>query len=173
MDRKETIQIITLLAGNYDSIAKKDTTQKQLMVNTWHECLNDLDYNLVLISVKKTIIESQYPPTISDVRKNAINIINPTNSNVLEHWDECYRMICNGSYMTVEEFEKHSNEVKRFLGSLTQLRNYAKSDIDIINTVVKGQFMKQYEVIKQREREEKLLPRNMLDLIQNSIKMIE
>jgi len=46
VNRQETIQVITLLAGNYDSIAKKDKTQKELMINTWKECLDDLDYKL-------------------------------------------------------------------------------------------------------------------------------
>ena len=57
MNKQETVQVITLLAGNYDSIAKKDATQKQLMTTTWYECLNDLDYQLVLQAVKKTIID--------------------------------------------------------------------------------------------------------------------
>lgn len=69
MNKTETIQIITLLAGNYDSIAQKDKIQKQLMINIWQECLGDLDYNIVLQAVKKTIIESPYPPTIHEVRK--------------------------------------------------------------------------------------------------------
>ena len=56
MNKQETVQVITLLAGNYDSISKKDSTQKQLMKNTWQECLGDLDYRLVLQAVKKTII---------------------------------------------------------------------------------------------------------------------
>ena len=39
MNKQETIQVITLLAGNYDSIAKKDKPQKEIMVNIWYECL--------------------------------------------------------------------------------------------------------------------------------------
>ena len=56
MNRQETTQVITLLAGNYDKIAEKTKEQKQLMINTWQECLGDLDYSLVLQAVKKTII---------------------------------------------------------------------------------------------------------------------
>ena len=44
MNKPETIQVITLLAGNYDSIAKKDKAQKELMITTWQECLGDLEY---------------------------------------------------------------------------------------------------------------------------------
>lgn len=62
MKKSEMVQIITLLAGNYEDIANKSQTQREMMLNTWQECLGDLDYNIVLQAVKKTIIESPYPP---------------------------------------------------------------------------------------------------------------
>lgn len=158
MNKAETIQVITLLAGNYDSIAKKDTTQKQLMVNTWLECLGDLEYNIVLQAVKKTIITSEFPPTIHEVRKNAINLMTPEiEKNGLTAWNEAYKMICNGLYMTEEEFNKHSEEVKEFFGCVQQVRELSKTDIDKVNTVTKGQFLKQYDVLITRKQEQKLL----------------
>lgn len=166
MNKTETTQIITLLAGNYDSIAKKDRTQKQLMINTWQECLGDLDYKLVLQAVKKTILESPYPPTIHDVRKNAIEIINPnTQKTGIEAWNEAYSMICNGLYMTEEQFNQSSPEVKKFFGNVRQVKELAQTDIKTVNTVVKGQFLKQYDVIRERERQQRLLPKQMQDFI--------
>lgn len=159
MTREETIQVITLLAGNYDSIAKKDKIQKNLMINTWLECLGDLEYKLVLQAVKKTILESPYPPTIHDIRKNATEIMNPSNNKTaIEAWNEAYLMICNGSYMTEEQFKKASPEVQRFFGNVRQVAELAKTDIDVVNTVTKGQFLKQYEILVNREKELKLLP---------------
>lgn len=165
MNKTETVQVITLLAGNYDSIAKKDTTQKQLMINTWLECLGDLDYKLVLQAVKKTIIESPYPPTIHEIRKNAIEIVNPLNARTpIEAWEEAYKMICNGAYMTQEEFDTHSPEVKKFFGSREQLRAYA-TNVDFNMDVVRSNFLKQYEVITEREKQQKLLPEQMQNMI--------
>ncbi len=164
MNRQETIQVITLLAGNYNSIAEKDKTQKQLMINTWLECLGDLDYRLVLESVKKTMITSPYPPTIADIRKNAIEMIKPTTSKTaIEAWNEAYSMICKGTYMEEEEFEKASPEVKKFFGNVRQVRELAQTNTDVVNSVTKGQFLKQYEVIVNREKEQKLLPQSMQD----------
>lgn len=166
MNRTETVQIITLLAGNYDAVANKSDKQKELMLNTWYECLNDLDYKLVLQAVKKTIIESPYPPTIHDIRKNAIEMVNPTtNVTAIEAWNEAYKMICNGSYMTKEQFEKASPTVQRFFTDVSQVRELAKSDIQTVNTVTKGQFLKQYEVLVQREKEEKIIPLDMKNMI--------
>ena len=162
MTRQETIQVITLLAGNYDSIANKDKTQKQLMINTWQECLGDLDYRLVLEAVKKTMITSPYPPTIADVRKNAVEMLKPsTQKTAIEAWNEAYKMICNGLYMTEEQFKMASPEVQKFFGNVRQVRELALTDANIVNSVTKGQFLKQYEVIVNREKEQKLLPQSM------------
>ena len=70
MTREETIQVITLLASNYDIIARKDKTQKQFMVASWTDCLSDLEYIDVLKAVKKVMQTSSFPPTINDIRKN-------------------------------------------------------------------------------------------------------
>ncbi len=178
MSKEETIQVITLLAGNYDSIAKKDKMQKQLMINTWQECLGDLDYQLVLQAVKKSIIDSPYPPTIHDIRKNAVEMINPTQKRTaIEAWNEAYRMICGGLYMTQEQFEMASPEVKKFFGNVRQVAELARTDIDTVNTVTKGQFLKQYDVLVQREQERKMLPPQMQEFTKQlaermSVKMI-
>ncbi len=169
MNKVETVQVITLLAGNYDSIAKKDSTQKQLMINTWQECLGDLEYQLVLQAVKKTIIESPYPPTIHDIRRNAVEIVNPTTQRTgIEAWEEAYKMICNGSYMTQEEFESHSPEVKKFFGSKEQLKAYA-TNTEFNMDVVRSNFLKQYDVLVQRQKQEKLLPEKMQNMINGLI----
>lgn len=178
MKKEETIQVITLLAGNYDSIAKKDKTQKQLMINTWQECLGDLEYQLVLQAVKKSIIDSPYPPTIHDIRKNAIEMMNPTQKRTaIEAWNEAYSMICRGLYMTAEQFETASPEVKKFFGNVRQVRELAMTDADVVNSVTKGQFLKQYDVLVQREQERKMLPPQMQEFTKQlaekmSVKMI-
>lgn len=174
MNKQETTQIITLLAGNYESIANKSQIQRQMMLNTWYECLNDLDYNLVLQAVKKTIIESEYPPTIHEVRKNAIEIAKPTtNKTSIEAWNEAYSMICNGLYMTEEQFEMASPEVKKFFSNVRQVKELAQTDLEVVNTVTKGQFLKQYEIIIERQKQDKLLPDKMKELIGQFTEKIE
>lgn len=167
MNRAEITQIITLLAGNYSSISEKTKEQKQMMINTWQECLGDLDYKLVLQAVKKTIIESPYPPTIHDIRKNAVEMINPSmQKTAIEAWNEAYSMICSGLYITQEQFEMASPEVRKFFGNVRQVKELAQTDLNTVNTVTKGQFLKQYEVIVDRQKKKKLLPQQMQDFIE-------
>lgn len=164
MNNKETVQIITLLAGSYDQIANKSDKQKSLMLATWQECLGDLDYNIVLQSVKKAIIDSPYPPTIHDIRKNAVEFMNPTNNDPLKDWDEAYKMIKNGSYMTQEEFDQHSPICRKFFGSVSQLKAYStNSEFNL--DVTRANFLKQHENITKRDKEEKLIPDKMKDMV--------
>lgn len=174
MNKQETIQVITLLAGNYDSIAKKDKTQKELMIHTWQACLGDLDYQLVLQGVKKAIIESPYPPTVHEIRKNVVEMIKPTTAkSAIEAWNEAHTMICNGIYMTQEQFELASPEVQQFFGNVKQVKELALCDPHTTNTVVKGQFLKQYDIIIEREKQQKLLPASMKELVNKLVEKMD
>lgn len=177
MNRQETTLVITFLAGNYNSIAEKNKAQKELMINTWQECLSDLEYNLVMQAVKKSILENPFPPTIHDVRKNAVEIMNPPNmqKTAIEAWEEAYSMICNGGYMTQEEFEKHSSEVKKFFGNVRQVKELALTDLKTVNTVTKGQFLKQYDLLIERQKQENLLPKKFKEQLEKigNIKKLE
>ena len=66
--------------------------------------------------------------------------------------------------MTQEEFELHSPETKKFFGSVNQLRAYA-TNVDFNMDVVRSNFLKQYELIVDRENKQKLLPQKMQDMI--------
>lgn len=173
MNKMETTQVITLLAGNYNSIADKSKEQKQMMIETWYACLGDLDYQLVLQAVKKTIIESPYPPTIHDIRKNAMELVNSSKKRTpIEAWNEAYKMICSGAYMTQEQFEQYSPETRKFFGSVNQLRAYA-TNTEFNMDVVRSNFLKQYELIVERENKQKLLPQKMQNMIEQLASKME
>lgn len=172
MNKQETTQIIVLIAGNYQTVAEKTKEQKQMMINTWYECLNDLDYNVVLSAVKKCIIQSPYLPTVYDVRKNATEIMNPSDKRTpIEAWQEAYQMICSGTYMTQDEFNEHSNEVKIFFGSVENLRSYSTNE-DFNIDVVRSNFISQYDRICKNVQEIKMIPSKLLEL-HNCIKSID
>lgn len=166
MNREETTQILIILASNYKFYNEQmsEKGKSDILVKTWQSCFNDISYEVVANAVKKVMLTSQFPPTIAEVRKQAIEMISPSTSKAgIEAWNEAYRMICNGLYMKEEQFNMASPEVKKFFGSVRQVKELAQCDTDTVNTVTKGQFLKQYEVITQREQEQKLLPQQMQD----------
>ena len=179
MNRKETTQILVILASNYKFFNEQMSEQgkSDILVKTWQSCFEDMPYDLVANAVKKTMLTSEYPPTIAEVRKQATEMIKPnTTKTAIEAWNEAYSMICRGGYMTEEEFNMASPEVKKFFGNVRQVKELAMTDISTVNSVTKGQFLKQYEVIVERQIEQNVLPDNMkakiLEMQNNFIKQI-
>ena len=168
MTRQETVQVLTILASNYRSFDEqvKDKGKLKIMTEIWFDCLGDIDYKLCCAAVKKCIITNKFPPTIHEIRKAATEMIQPdTGRTAMDAWHEALKMISCGTYMTQEEYDAHSDDVKRFIGSVNQVRELAKTDADIVNTVTKGQFLKQYEAQKMRDDEMRMLPESMVDHI--------
>lgn len=175
MNKQETVQLLTLLASNFKSIDEKlkDREKAKVAIQLWYECLADINPSLCMLAAKKAIISSSYPPTIHDIRTAALEITTKKNEDnaPIELWEEAYRMIKRGLYMTGEEFEKHSSVVKKFFGNnVGQLRELAATDPDKIATVVKGQFLRQIDIIQEREKQVALLPEGMQAVI-NQIKI--
>lgn len=68
MTKQETIQVISLLASNYKDVSEKDDDQKRIMVNTWFECLKDIECDLVMKAIKELMQTKLFMPTISEIR---------------------------------------------------------------------------------------------------------
>lgn len=178
MNRTELVQILTILGSNFNSIGKQmeDQAKRKMICELWWECIGDIDYKLALAAVKKAIINSGFPPTIHDIRTSALELVTKEENKKtpIEYWNEAFKMITKGTYMTQEEFEKYSPVVKKFFGNnVAQVKELAMTDITTISTVTKGQFLKQIEVLQQREKENNLLPDSikqvMLDVTNNKL----
>lgn len=168
MKKTELIQILTILSSNYQSIARQleDEAKAKIVYQTWYSCIGDLDYKLALAAVQKSIMSSSFPPTIHDIREAALGITDKKQDDSTELWNEAFKMICKGSYMTEEEFNEHSDLVKKFFVNVAQVKALAQTDLQIVNTVTKGQFFKQIEVIREREHQDKLMPSSFKQAIQ-------
>lgn len=177
MNRNETIKILLILSSNYPSIDRQlqDKQKSSLVVETWQSCLEDISYQQVLIAVKKTIINSTYPPTIHDIRNACVDLSEHEEKTAIEYWDEAFKMIKKGTYMTKEEFESHSEVVKKFFGDVAQVKELAMTDYQTVSTVTKGQFLKQVEMIQKRKKENDMLPEKLKEefLKLTGIKQIE
>lgn len=158
MNKQETMKALTLLAGNYQQIANKDKEEKMIMIETWYECLKDLDYEAVMEAIRKTIQTSSYIPTITEIRKNAIEITNPIKQEApIELWNRAWKLIENSSIITDEDFEKEPIEIKRFFGNKSTIFRYGHQE-NLNVDVLRSNFISQCNLIQSQEKEKQLLP---------------
>lgn len=159
MTREEAIKILSILKISYPNFYKDiDETETLQTVELYQEMFADCDIKLVAVAVKELINSFKYPPTIADIKNKMYELCNKNDDkSPSELWDKLLKAIRNGSYGYLEEFEKLPKEVKDFVREPRQLQELAQMDSNTVNSVVKGQFLKQIEIIKQRRKEESLM----------------
>ncbi len=160
MKKTETIQLLAVISAAYPNMQVTEAT-----VSIWHELLEDLDFNVALAAVKKLILESPYPPAISDVRKRAMEIMTPPEEKIdaAEAWGEVEQAIRYfGSYREVEALASMSPRVAKVVRWI----GWREICLSEEPGVVRGQFLKMYQQVAEREQKEKLLPKNLQNEIQ-------
>jgi hypothetical protein len=150
MTKGETAKLLAVLAAAFPRFEVDD-----LKVQVWHEMIGDLDYGIASLAIKKLILESTFPPSIAEVRKAAVEIQTPEQTNGAQAWGEVIKAIRNYGHYREEEA----------LGSLSPRTAYVVKcmgwrEICMAEElgVIRGHFLKMYQQVAEREQKEQLLP---------------
>ena len=157
MNREQTIAILKVLKVAYPRFyAEMSKKEAEDTINLWQEMFSNDNPALVTAEVKDLVNSFKFPPTIADVKDKMYELTKQDTETPVEIWNAIKKAMRNSAYNAVEEFERLPEVAKKFVGSPNQLREWAIGT-DYNDGVVKGQFFKQVEVIKQREKDNALM----------------
>lgn len=175
MTKSETGKLLFLLQTAYPRYYDGKTADELAgAVDLWYDLLKDHDTTLVFAAAKELLGTLKFPPTIADIKEKMYNMTNQEEDD-MALWNELDKAVRNCLYNTQEVFDGLSPLVKKFVGNPAQLRDYGAGDIATFNTVTKGQFLKQIPILKQREKELKMmLPENrqLVENLSNGFKLL-
>ena len=158
MTKTDIVKLLAVINAAYPNMQISEAT-----VSLWHELLGDLNLDFALAAVKKLILESPFPPTIADIRKQVVEITQGLNDvDAATAWGEVVRALNHYGYYRPEEalasMSPRTAKIVRLMG----WQNICMSE-DL--AVIRGQFIKMYEIYTQREKQEALLPPNLKQTI--------
>lgn len=184
MTKQETIKMLAILDATYPNFYR-DKSEEEMngVIAIWSEMFKDCDNNLTILAVKELINTSKYVPTIASIKEKMYELTHINEDSSSELWERLLKAIRNGYYGAEEEFKMLPDIVKEFVGSPEQLRSIAEMDSETIHSVVKGQFLRQIENLKERVRQKEMMSsdtrkllfgeineeRNLLEEIQKSL----
>ena len=166
MDKKETARIMAFVSAAIDKPITRAT------IETYHEMLKDLPYDLVNAGVKKVIAEYEYPviPTIGAIRKAVFSVKNMDRLTGPQAYKLVVRAVSSfGHYREREALESMPEEVAEVVESMGW-RDICLSERP---DVVRGQFLKMYDVYTQRNQELEMLPGDVRDMLSGIGKKLE
>lgn len=157
MTRNDVVKIFIVIRTAYPNFYK-DMKKEDLeaTIDLWAEMFAHENTQLVVAATKNLINSFKWPPTIADIKEEMYKLTEVETETPIEIWNKIKSAIGRAGYYAAEEFERLPEVAKTFVGSPKQLREWALSE-DYNDSVVKGQFLKQYEVLKKREKDNKLM----------------
>jgi hypothetical protein len=167
MDIDKFTSLFEILIAAYPGHKFKDEDDMGRTLVVWYTMLNDLPYELLEAAIQKHILQSNSPffPSINEIRTKALEILSPESITAAEAWGEVLRAVQNYGMYNMEEGLKSLKPLTRKVAEAVGFRTICIASEDEIG-VVRGQFLKMYEQMANRQRQEALLPEGMKKKLQ-------
>jgi hypothetical protein len=154
MNPRETIKLMAILAAEYGD--KFQITEAR--TDLWVEMLADLPYPVAETAVYKILSSSPFPPTISDIRKKAL----PDEVDAAEAWGEVIKAVrYHGIYGEKEAMESLTPRTRKVVTWMGWREICMSEEVG----VTRGQFLKMYGQVQERDKQDALLPEGLKKLV--------
>lgn len=167
MTREETVKIIRIMCDCYPNYKPNNLSET---VDAWNMMLNNYSYEQVSVALKAYINSdiSGFAPSIGQLIGKIQTISQPQELDGMAAWGLVSKALRNGTYGAVEEFNKLPPLVKQAVGMPDNLKNWATSDYQTIETVIQSNFLRTYETVVKRVNEINRMPDNIKSLIKKA-----
>lgn len=145
---------------------------KTQIIESWMEMLSDYSYHDIFNALKTyvAIDHTGFAPTIGQLL--LCLSIAEEDLGELEAWSMVRKAIQNGIYNSVAEYAKLPPVIQKAIGTADNIREMAMMDTDALESVEQSQFVKNYRVQLQRDKQIRNLPPKLQDAIGISLKEV-
>lgn len=165
MTRENTIELLSLIKIAYPRFYTNLTKQDaQATIDLWSAMFKECDYTLVKMATQTLINTLEFPPTIADIKNEMYQLTNHEEDTALDEWNQIKSAMQSSYDGMSEAFNRLPYCAKKFVGSSRQLYDWATST-DFNDGVLRGQFLKQYEVLKKRQKYNQLMSSEVREFI--------
>ena len=161
MTREETIKILSVLRGAYPGFYRDITKQEaESTIALWESMFDEEPYELVGAAVKAFIAGDGkgFPPAIGQIKERIRQITQPEEMTEQEAWSFVSKALRNSIYGSEEEFAKLPPEIQAVVHDPGQLRQWARSSADDVETVIASNFMRSFRAKQKASKEYLALP---------------
>lgn len=168
MTREDTIKILSVLRGAYPAFYRDITKQEaESTISLWVSMFDEEPYELVGAAVKAFISGDSkgFPPAIGQIKERIRQITQPEEMTEQEAWSYVSKALRNSTYGSEEEFAKLPKEVQAVVHDPGQLRQWAMSAADEVETVIASNFMRSFRAKQKATKEYLALPTDVKRLM--------
>jgi hypothetical protein len=152
VNQLEITKLITICSANYRNWPEKG--KEEDTITLWELMLADIPLEIAKVAVQQHIGKSVYPPTVADIREIVNHISIPQEKTAIEAWGDVKTAIRRyGSYNEKKAMDSLSG-VTRKVVEYIGFKTLCMSEDEMAD---RAHFLKMYEVVAKRERDDALL----------------
>lgn len=149
MTRQETVKLLAYITACYPAWELTEAT-----VEVWHEMLEDLEFPVALAALKRVIAVQPRVPTIAEIRREAARLLQPDLVEPEAAWAMVAEAVDKyGYYAECQALDSLPGPVARAARAIGW-EQICLGDPGVVRT----HFMRVYQGLASREREEMLIP---------------
>lgn len=168
MNKADTLRLLTVLQTAYPQFyAKKSEEEMDDVINLYMDLFEDEPVELVAMAVKALIKTrtSTWPPSPGEINEKIMQITQPEELTEQEAWSFVSKALRNSGYGSEEEFAKLPPEIQAVVHDPGQLRQWAMSPADDVETVIASNFMRSFRAKQKVNKEYMALPTSVKQLM--------
>lgn len=167
MTKEQVGKLLMTIQAYYPNYNPPD---KKIAINAWYVMLAEYPENLVLQALRACIATntSGFAPDVGQIMSKIQTISQPQELDGMAAWGLVSKALRNGTYGAVEEFNKLPPLVRQAVGMPDNLKNWATSDYQTIETVIQSNFLRTYETVVKRANEINRMPDDIKSLIEKT-----
>ena len=147
MIRTETMKIVAFFRELYPN----GPEITEATINAWHTLLSPYDYEPMWQCAQLVAREWDgytMPPPATLLKK--LEAVTATGETPIDLWNRLDKMLSNGSYNSVKEFENAPPVIRRYLGSPGRLKQLSQMPLDELE-FERARFLKEVPYITEEE----------------------
>jgi len=143
MQASEVAKLVSVIAAAYPSFEVD-----KARVAVWVQMIGDLDYELAETAVRRHIALTKFPPTIAEIREQALEAARGPEPTGAESWMEFIHGIRRYSlYSELEAMESFCPTTRRVAQAIGWRDAYMSDNVDVL----RGQYLRMFDQLRQRD----------------------
>ena len=169
LTKEETGKILAVINAYYPYFFKDmNSDGKRAVIDLWSRQFVDYDYAMVNTALDAyiSVDEKGYAPNVGTLKSLIIKMTQPEEMTEIEAWGYVAKALRNSSYSSVEEFEKLPEQIKKIVGSPTQLKEWSMGNLETVQSVIASNFQRSYKAKVKSYKEHMALPSSIRNVIE-------
>lgn len=178
MNKDETARLLMFIKNHYEYFAwDSDEIGRNMMINSWHSFFEDIPVEVMVKVVQNHILTNDKAPTVKQLREQALKLINPISAPLSPEmaWEKGRRTVISfGRYQKdrgMERLREISPSIARAINAVGWERICDATDENI--AFRKKEFFDYYSETTENEKQEYILPQNILARLKDLPKQLD